>query len=166
MQLGGKPKTSDVLDAIRQDEGIVDVPDELPTSVTIPSPGAAAPNLPRVTQGAVHIQIEEKLNAILNRDGGLDNLEVKGELILRISDPAKARLRFLVNAAQSSDVQFKTHPHVDRNLWSSQSMIGCKDPAKPFPVNQSTPVLKWRYSTKDESMVPITSKLMFCHLHN
>ena len=41
----------------------------------------------------VHLSIEEKISAALNRDGGLENLEVKGELTLRISAADKARVK-------------------------------------------------------------------------
>jgi hypothetical protein len=46
---------------------------------------------------------------------------------------------------------------VDKNLWAQQYIIATKDAAKPFPINQPTPVLKWRYVTKEESMVPLAS---------
>jgi hypothetical protein len=101
------------------------------------------------------INIEEKMSATMNRDGGLDSLEVKGELVLKVGEPEKARLRLALNATEDSNIQFKTHPHVDKSLWASQHTITTKDPAKPFPTQQPVPVLKWRYVTKDESRIPL-----------
>lgn len=49
----------------------------------------------------------------------------------------------------------QTHPQVDKNMWASDFIIGTKDATKPFPYNQSLPVLKWRLSSKDESLVPL-----------
>ncbi len=45
---------------------------------------------------------------------------------------------------------------MDKGTWSSQHTIATKDPAKPFPVQQPVPVLKWRYVTKDENQVPLS----------
>lgn len=33
-----------------------------------------------------------------------------------------------------------------------------KNPERGFPINQGVGVLRWRLSTKDESLVPINSK--------
>lgn len=175
MQLGGsKQKQSDLFAAIGQDEGVL-VPTGLPgapaaapvhqqlqsaAAMTAPSNAAAHPTSPVTSTAPVHIVIDERLLATLNRDGGLEHLEVKGELTLRVHDPDRARLLVhlapLPAAFNPSDVQFKTHPHVDKNLWAAQYVLGTRDPAtKPFPVGQPTPVLKWRYASKEESMVPL-----------
>lgn len=55
-----------------------------------------------------------------------------------------------------NDAHTQTHPHVDKNAWASNFTIGTREPmTKPFPVGAATSVLKWRYATKDESMVPL-----------
>ena len=51
--------------------------------------------------------IEEKIVVVLNRDGGLDNLEVKGDLILRISEADKSRVRLNFIPIENSAIQFK-----------------------------------------------------------
>ena len=47
---------------------------------------------------------------------------------------------------------------MDKKLFMSESYIGMKNPAKPFPLNTDVGVLKWRIATKDESLMPISSK--------
>ena len=53
----------------------------------------------------------------------------------------------------------QTHPNIDKKLFASQSVIGLKNQDKPFPVGQDIGVLKWRFSTQDESYMPLSSKL-------
>ena len=55
--------------------------------------------------------------------------------------------------------QPQTHPNIDKGLFGSQRVIGMKQAERPFPVNTDVGVLKWRFVTEDESMVPLMSKL-------
>ena len=41
-------------------------------------------------------------------------------------------------------IQLQTHPNIDKELFKTRSVIGLKNPAKPFPVNTGVGVLKWR----------------------
>lgn len=97
-----------------------------------------------------------------NRDGGLEFLEVKGDLELKISDPALAKLRLKLQPPSSSpllgagDLQYKTHPHVDKKAWASDRTIALKDTSRPFPVSQALGVLRWRMVTKDETAIPLS----------
>lgn len=52
--------------------------------------------------------MDEKISASLNRDGGLENMEVKGELTLRIAAADKARLKVGMKVIDvDSAIQFK-----------------------------------------------------------
>jgi hypothetical protein len=51
--------------------------------------------------------VEEKISAIANRDGGLQNLEVNGILHLKVNDPAKAKFLVRLNVGSDSSIQFK-----------------------------------------------------------
>jgi hypothetical protein len=53
--------------------------------------------------------LEEKASASLNRDGGLEGMEVKGELILRVQDPEKAKLRVAMAITEDPNIQFKVY---------------------------------------------------------
>lgn len=52
----------------------------------------------------------------------------------------------------------KTHPNVDKKLFSTESLIGLKNPEKSFPLNSDVGVLKWRLQTTDETFIPLTSE--------
>lgn len=104
------------------------------------------------------ITINEKVLAELSREGALVALEVKGDLQLRISDASLAHSRILLKVGAKPGIQYKTHPNVDRALFSAESAIGLKDRNKLFPSNdQSLGVLRWRVVAKDEdlSLVPL-----------
>lgn len=112
---------------------------------------------------SVHLVVREHLALTLNRDGGVDSLSLKGDLDLRISDPAYATLMINLpppaSYAKGNDLQFKTHPNVDKNAWASKGEIRLKEGKKGFPVGQGLGVLKWRLTGTDESVVPISSEL-------
>jgi coatomer subunit delta len=37
-----------------------------------------------------------------------------------------------------------------------QGILGLKDPDRPFPTGSALGVLKWRFQTRDESLVPLS----------
>lgn len=49
-----------------------------------------------------------------------------------------------ISAGQNAGFQMKTHPNIDKALYSSQSVLGLKDPHKPFPAGSPLGILKWR----------------------
>ena len=79
---------------------------------------------------------------------------------LRVSEADLSRVKVVLLPPPSdfgSELQFKQHPNVGKFVANKERMIALKDPARGFPVNQSLAVLKWRYSGKDESYVPLSS---------
>lgn len=46
---------------------------------------------------------------------------------------------------------------MDKKLWQSDQILQLKSAQKPFPINTDIGVLKWRLTTTDESMLPLTS---------
>lgn len=96
------------------------------------------------------------------RDGSLNSLELKGDLELRVTDPAFTKLAIQVSPASQSSLfplsslQFKTHPHVDKAGWTDSRLVQLRDVKKPFPVRQNLGVLRWRGTTKDEISVPLS----------
>lgn len=140
MQLGRKPKAADLFEAIKPD---VEEPLIAPTKHT--------------NQDSVHIDIEERVSVVANKDGGLEQMEVRGVLTLKISDPASARISLALKANDESSIQFKTHPNVDKSAFKDQHIVQMRDLSRPFPANQNLEVVKWKMSTKDETAVPLTS---------
>lgn len=94
-----------------------------------------------------------------NRDGDLDQLDVRGVLTLRIADPASAQICFKIRANDDSAIQFKTHPNVDKFSFKQEHSIQMKDLSRPFPVNQNLEVVRWKFTSQDDTDVPLTGKI-------
>ncbi|KAM9768023.1 coatomer subunit delta isoform 3-T3 [Dama dama] len=110
----------------------------------------------RMSGSSVHMKIEEKITLTCGRDGGLQNMELHGMIMLRISDDKFGRIRLHVENEDKKGVQLQTHPNVDKKLFTAESLIGLKNPEKSFPVNSDVGVLKWRLQTTEESFIPLT----------
>uniref|UniRef100_A0A8C5PM45 Coatomer subunit delta n=1 Tax=Leptobrachium leishanense TaxID=445787 RepID=A0A8C5PM45_9ANUR len=111
---------------------------------------------PPVNTESVHLKIEEKITLTCSRDGGLQNMEVHGLVMLRVSDDKYGRIRVHIDNEDKKGVQLQTHPNVDKKLFTSESIIGLKNSEKSFPLNSDVGVLKWRLQTTDESFIPLT----------
>lgn len=62
--------------------------------------------------------------------------------VLREEDAA---VRIYISMGDNSGYQFKTHPKLDKSLYSQDSILGLKDPTAAFPAGSPLGVLKWRY---------------------
>lgn len=154
MSLGKAKKQDTLLESLRAEGEVVDAP--VSRMQGAHANAAAAAQYVPPTQ-SVHLATVEKLSLTVNRDGGIQSLEVKGDLMLRITDSARAAIRLAVSTgdADKNGIQFRTHPNVDRTLFSTQGLIGLKDPKRPFPTGNPLGVLRWRFVTKDESKAPL-----------
>ncbi|ETS62637.1 hypothetical protein PaG_03281 [Moesziomyces aphidis] len=186
MQLGKKSKGADLLGAMGGDlaAAAAAADEELTAaanaaSASIAASAAANPSASRappapaavdpldlldpVHQEAIHAIIKERVSISGNRDGGLDSLEIKGDLFLKITDPTLAKIRLQLAPPEdgnlvlsAGDLQFKTNPQVDKAAWASDRVLAPRDARKPFPVNQSLALLRWRMVTKDETALPLS----------
>ncbi|RKO87376.1 Mu homology domain-containing protein [Blyttiomyces helicus] len=147
MQLGRKQADSVMIETIKADEGIVEASTPLSAGATSTTPAAQTES--------VHLTIEEKISVTANRDGGLQSMEVNGSMTLRTVDPNRAHLKVAMKVIEDPNVQFKTHPNVDRQLFSERGVLALKNATRPFPVNQSLGILKWRFMSKDENAIPL-----------
>ena len=163
MQLGKKSKTTDIYDKVRADMGTSEVEDSAPLAGVQPSQPSTAPSAtsrPSLdTSSPIHIVLAEQILARLSREGSLKSFEVKGDLQLRISDPALTKLSLSLTANEGPlKAQFRTHPNVDKNLFNSSKVIQLKDTTKRFPSNNSIGVLRWRATAPADTpdVLPIT----------
>ena len=109
---------------------------------------------------SVHVSIKESVSVNLMREGGVNSLEIKGDMNLHVSDDALTRIRLSVAPPPSgvgAEVQFKQHPNVAKFQAQKERVVALKDPTRVFPLDQPLGVLKWRYSGKDETYVPLSS---------
>lgn len=161
MQLGKKSKATDIYEKVRGDLG-PEVEESSPlvgseVSTPMPEVPSARESL-AVDREPVNITIAETISATLTREGALKSFEVKGDLQLRITDPSFTKLRLDLKANPTHGAQFRTHPNVDKALFTSSSTIQLKDTSKRFPANNAIGVLRWRVASSADNaeVLPIT----------
>ncbi|KAJ5204831.1 Clathrin adaptor mu subunit C-terminal [Penicillium cinerascens] len=160
MQLGKKSKATDIYEKVRGDLG-PEVEESSPlvteTSTPVQEISSARVSL-TADRDPVHVTIAETISATLTREGALKSFEVKGDLQLRITDPSFTKLRLDLQATPTHGAQFRTHPNVDKALFTSSSAIQLKDTSKRFPANNSIGVLRWRVASSADNadILPIT----------
>lgn len=97
---------------------------------------------------------------MLDREGGIKKLEIKGEMKLSIFDPDDARILVLTNGPLQERDGFKCrlHPKINKQLWASSGTLGLGDATKSFPVGSDNApiILKWRKESTNESDIPLT----------
>lgn len=162
MQLGKKSKTTDMFERVRGDLGtqaeesapLVSNSQPIAVADTVSSARVSA----SADRDAIHATVDEKISAKISRDGILKSFSVKGDLQLRISDPAltKVKLDLVANAVHGA--QFKTHPNVDKGQFNTSKVIQLKDTSKGFPANNSVGVLRWSATAPADTsgVLPIT----------
>lgn len=157
MVLGKGNKANDLLKQL-VDEGEIDQEAIAPSK---PSGGAVS-SAPSSSSAAatkregIHLTLEEKIVLVTEYDGGLQNLEIKGDLTIFITDPNVANMRVQLGSNYDKGYQFRTHPHIDKAMFTKSNLIGLKDASRAFPTGTPLGVLKWRFQTKDESLVPLS----------
>lgn len=104
----------------------------------------------------IQISAEEKITMIAHHDGGIDQFEIKGDLNVFISDEEWSFPSIQLSLDSRKEFQYKTHPNIDKSLFTDKSILRSKDQNKPFPIKQSLAVLKWRFASTDEHDLPIS----------
>ncbi|KAJ4850746.1 hypothetical protein Tsubulata_019312, partial [Turnera subulata] len=152
MQLGKSQRTNQILESLKAEGEVIleDVQPKVGKSVALP------PTDP------VTLTVEERLNVTLKRDGGMSNFDVQGQLSLQILNQEDGQIQVQIETGGNPGVIFKTHPNMNKELFANESILGLKDPNRPFPTGNAGDaagigLLKWRMQTNDESMVPLSS---------
>ncbi|KAF8641884.1 hypothetical protein HU200_067591 [Digitaria exilis] len=119
---------------------------------TLPSRSSALPPSDPVT-----VTTEEKLNVVVKRDGSISEFDVQGTLALQVLNDADGFIHLQIESQDIPGLSFKTHPNINKELFSSQQILGAKDPNRPFPSGQNeTALVKWRIQGMDESSLPLS----------
>lgn len=163
MQLGKKKTTSNIFEQVAGD-----LPPESEPLVASPrasAPAAAAPASARQSTStdreAVHITTNESISARLDREGLLKSFEVKGEMQLKITDPALTQVKLDLQSGETRGAQLMTHPKVDKAAFRNGQVIQLADSSKGFPANMGIGVMKWKLAPKPEDVSdpPITFRV-------
>lgn len=151
MKLGSKSKDVDSFVSKLRSEGTEVVSSKAKLTSTAKTTAA-----PSVQMGSVHVKVDEKVTLMAGRDGGLQNMEIRGLVLLRISDSQFGKICVKVENNDDHGFQMQTHPNIDKNKFNQASIIGHKQPDKAFPLNSDIGVLKWRLQTTDEALMPLS----------
>jgi len=156
MKLGGKSKDVDSFVDQLKSEGEHVSSDVTRSSVSSKKTPKAVAGQPQVKAESVHIKLEEKMTVVARRDGGLETMEMHGQLTMRITDESFGRIKLQLKGHTNNLVQLQTHPKIDKELLRTREQIALQNPAKPFPLNTDVGVLKWRITTTDEANIPLS----------
>jgi coatomer subunit delta len=163
LKLGGKKKGKDsFLSKMKQEDGLRDLKSNMQAD------GVAADNA--VTAGAggqmvqddqIRVLLEEKLNISMKSDGSIDIMEVKGTLAVVCNDPECGKVQIQLAAdsvgqAGDNGFQFKTNPNMSKNDFLKNSLLCLKNKNRDYPTGKPTTVLRWRFSSNDDSSIPFT----------
>lgn len=148
MQLGKGKKTNTLIDSLKAEGEVIEA-DPVPMATSKHAAAAPPPTDP------ITITVEERLVVLLNKDGGLENMEIQGTMSLQVLTEEDAFLRVALDTGNLDGFQFKTHPNIDKQLYANEQVLGLRDPERPFPTGSALGILKWRLNTTEESMVPL-----------
>jgi hypothetical protein len=108
MKLGGnKPSGSSFLDAMAAEDDLKEIPPMAMAASNLPAPSAKPEPAAAVSNDPVGIAIEEKMTVQLNRDGAVEQLEVKGSLYVAGNDPESALCRLHLSHSTANGVNFQ-----------------------------------------------------------
>jgi len=159
MKLGNKNKEDKFLQSLGQ-EGVSVMKKKPVVSGKTDSKAASsavqqATKTPEMNQEAVHIRLEEKITAIMGRDGDVEKFSCAGFVYLHVNDESSTRVKLLFDNNVTNGAQMQTHPNIDKKNFQANNIVALKNPEKPFPVGQDVGVLKWRLQNNDEDMLPL-----------
>ncbi|KAL5550684.1 hypothetical protein UlMin_000860 [Ulmus minor] len=80
-------------------------------------------------------------------NGRVSNFDVQGTLPLQIRNQDDGHIQVQIEIGENPGVLFKTHPNMNKELFSNENILG----------GDGVGLLKWRVQSTNESMVPLTS---------
>ncbi|KAL9651160.1 hypothetical protein ABK040_008232 [Willaertia magna] len=105
----------------------------------------------------IDVEIKETLNVETNRDGGLNSLDVKGEMYLTIADNGNGFIKVRLIGDPKDGFVTKLHPNIDKKLFSDEHCLALKRKDKEFPTGNPLKILTWRSQGNfDETILPFT----------
>eukprot|EP00800_Vazella_pourtalesii_P021293 TRINITY_DN7853_c0_g2_i2.p1 TRINITY_DN7853_c0_g2~~TRINITY_DN7853_c0_g2_i2.p1 ORF type:complete len:453 (-),score=114.69 TRINITY_DN7853_c0_g2_i2:58-1416(-) len=149
------PKARNVetfVDSIRKEGGDVSTLSAKSTRTATSQPSVAVKY-----SAPVHILVQEKINLLADRNGGLEQFEINGVLYLIVNETdGLENTQMQIESKEKRNFQMQVHPNIDKKLFSQNSIIAIKPEGKPYLLGEKTGVLKWRFASTDESNIPLT----------
>lgn len=150
MQLAKGNKSNDFMAAFSKEE-------KMPAGAAPMAAAAQHVVEAHVQHRTVTISVDEKLHLELEREGGVQKMEVKGDVKLCIFDPDQNKVLVKTSGAVKA-IQYSLHPKMDKAAWESEGVLSLKDRSKGFPIGSDNAplVLRYRWSSKDEHDIPFS----------
>lgn len=118
--------------------------------LTAAAPAPAAPPSTPLT-----VVLEEKVTAKLNREGVIENAEVKGTLTVTANTEAGTMALISVNKAQlPSQFTYSTHPKVDKKGYETKNGQLAIKGGKGLPAGRAIGILRWAF--QGDEAAPLT----------
>ncbi|KAF1762742.1 hypothetical protein GCK72_011004 [Caenorhabditis remanei] len=158
LKLGGKTTNEDdFLNTLRQQGQSITPVEKASLSGGTSSLAAPISTAPRVKREAVHVRTDEKINARVSRDGGLEApTEVTATVSLSIASPDLNSIAIQMDNKSEAGTQLQVHPNLDKKEWQTSSILKVKPNGKPYPVNSDVGILKWKMVLAEEEQLPIS----------
>mmetsp|Transcript_9424 Transcript_9424/g.7197 ORF Transcript_9424/g.7197 Transcript_9424/m.7197 type:complete len:122 (+) Transcript_9424:693-1058(+) len=71
----------------------------------------------------VQLEVEEKVNCAVTKEGDVEKFEVKGIIFLTVNDPKKTHPVAKLAFTPIKGFVFKPHPDIDKKLFDKQKLI-------------------------------------------
>lgn len=126
----------------------------------VPDPQAAAEPV-AIVYAHPHIAITEAMTILLDQEGEVKKIDLKGELKVFVSDPDESRIVIQTTADVKNNehgFKFRPNPKVNNKAFSAGGLVMKKDLKQAFSVgnDNATVAVKWILRSKDEDLVPLT----------
>lgn len=103
----------------------------------------------------VRVDIEERITADLQVEGGLDGeATCTGQFQVTVLDAAKADLVCFKLAPQNQEFKYKVHPNLNKASHAA-NVLEVRDNTKAFRANAPAPLVKWQLKSSDDNFLPV-----------
>ena len=127
-------------------------PDSTASAQMASTPTAAAED--------IELRMSETMRAQVSRDGGIDQLEVKGDVQLMVNNSSAAHCAIEMRQGAGAVFKFspstlRTHPNIDKGKLTREAVLMLKDAGQPYPTANALGVIRWMFRSKDEAQLPL-----------
>jgi len=130
--------------------------DPTPAEAPVEQVEQAAPAAFNPLQDPVKVEISEQINAKLEVEGGLTGeVEIVGDFKVTVLDPSKADLVSFKLSPQDQSFKYKVHPNLNK-AQHANNILEVRDASKAYRANVEAPLLKWRLTSSNEDLMPVT----------
>ena len=112
MKLGAPKAGKSFMDAMAAEDDLKEIPPMSAPVQNAPKPEPVA----AVSSDPIGVVVEEKISVVLNREGAVEQLEVKGNLYVSVNDPNSACCRLKLRSTGANGITFQV-PKGKHVLW-------------------------------------------------